>query len=77
MLTWGLVLLVVGSVITYLGLGVSEVDRWGGVELSGWVVLGGLVQFAGLALAGMGLYELLKNLEHHFRLARGEVRPPA
>lgn len=70
-LTWGLVLLVLGSLITYMGLGTSDVDDWGRVELSGWVVLGALIQFTGLALAGMGIYELLKNLEHHFRLARG------
>lgn len=70
LLTGGLVLLFAGSLITYIGLGMTEITPVGTVRMSGWVTVGGIIGFIALFLSGMGLYQLLKNLEFHFQLAR-------
>jgi hypothetical protein len=69
-LTAGLIILVVGAVITYIDLSRTTVSTFETIQLSGWVVLGGLVGVVGLALTSSGFYALLRNLEVHFEQTR-------
>lgn len=48
----------------------TQVNRYGSVEISSWVTVGSLVELGGLLMTGIGLHRLLQNLESHFHLAR-------
>lgn len=69
-LTAGLVALVVGVLMPYIGYLLSAVSPLETVQLRSWVTAGGLVVLVGLVLAMSGVYRLLRHLEVHLQQAR-------
>lgn len=69
-LTWGLLMSVGGIFMGLVAIAVPEADAFGNPRLSPWLIVGGIVEFVGLLLLATGSYELLRNLEGHFKLSR-------